>query len=122
MRITENYRGDIDGLRAIAVLAVIAFHFGLLRNGFLGVDVFFVISGFLITRNIAEQVGAGRFSLGDFYARRVRRIVPLTLLVGLVVLPVGVATMLPDDLENLAQSLIACSPGGAAGGCRRCSD
>ena len=75
----KTYRKDIDGLRAIAVIAVIAFHFGLLPNGFLGVDVFFVISGYLITGIIFRELKNNRFSILNFYMRRTRRILPLTL-------------------------------------------
>ena len=70
----RNYRPDIDGLRAIAVLAVIAFHFGCLPNGFLGVDVFLVISGYLITGIIYNELYENRFSVINFYLRRTRRI------------------------------------------------
>ncbi|KZE11435.1 MULTISPECIES: acyltransferase family protein [Sphingomonas] len=71
-----KYREDIDGLRAIAVLLVIAFHCGFARfipGGYVGVDVFFVISGYLITKIIFTDAQAGRFSIWDFYERRVRR-------------------------------------------------
>jgi peptidoglycan/LPS O-acetylase OafA/YrhL len=103
----RNYRNDIDGLRAIAVLAVIVFHFGYLPNGSLGVDVFFVISGYLITGIIFNELSENRFSILNFYHRRTRRIIPLALFISLVALSVGIATMLPDDLENIAQSVIA---------------
>jgi peptidoglycan/LPS O-acetylase OafA/YrhL len=103
----EEYRNDIDGLRAIAVLAVIVFHFGHLPNGYLGVDVFFVISGFLITGIIMKKIEENRFSIVEFYLRRTRRIIPLSLFVSVVALIIGIITMLPDDLENLAQSVIA---------------
>ncbi|EKD27193.1 MAG: hypothetical protein ACD_79C00818G0002 [uncultured bacterium] len=103
----KTYRNDIDGLRAIAVLAVIAFHLGYISNGFLGVDVFFVISGFLITGIIYNEMANNVFSLVNFYLRRIRRIIPLALFISLVSLITGIATMLPDDLENLAQSVIA---------------
>jgi len=86
---------------------VIAFHFGFLPNGFLGVDVFFVISGFLITGIIYRQINENRFSIVDFYLRRIRRIIPLALFVSLIALVIGIPTMLPDDLENLAQSVFA---------------
>ncbi|WP_299879490.1 acyltransferase [uncultured Cocleimonas sp.] len=104
---TKTYRTDIDGLRAIAVFAVIAFHFGILPNGYLGVDVFFVISGYLITGIIVRELNNKRFSVCNFYIRRMRRILPLTLFLTLVSLLIGIAVMLPDDLENLAQSVIA---------------
>jgi peptidoglycan/LPS O-acetylase OafA/YrhL len=102
-----NYRKDIDGLRAIAVLAVILFHFGYLRYGYLGVDVFFVISGYLITGNIYNDTTNGIFSLSGFYIRRVRRIMPLVLLINSIALAIGFFVMLPNDLENLSESVIA---------------
>jgi peptidoglycan/LPS O-acetylase OafA/YrhL len=73
-----NYRKEIDGLRAIAVLPVIFFHAGFdaVSGGYVGVDVFFVISGYLITSQIIADLDAGTFSLAHFYERRVRRIVP----------------------------------------------
>ncbi|MEO6096573.1 MAG: acyltransferase [Fibrobacteria bacterium] len=102
-----KFRKDIDGLRALAVVVVILFHFGILPNGYLGVDVFFVISGYLITGIIFKEIGEGRFSVVRFYVRRIRRIIPLSLFIGVVSLGIGMATMLPDDLENLSQSVIA---------------
>lgn len=103
----KKYRDDIDGLRAIAVIAVIIFHFGFLPAGYLGVDVFFVISGFLITGIIYRGFAIGQFSVRDFYLRRIKRIIPLVLFICLVTLCLGMLFMLPDDLENLAQSVIA---------------
>ena len=102
-----KYRKDIDGLRAIAVVAVIIFHLGFLPFGYLGVDVFFVISGFLITKILFKEVVDGNFSIVKFYLRRIRRIIPLVLFITLVALIIGILTMLPNDLENLAESLIA---------------
>lgn len=100
-------RKDIDGLRALAVLTVVFFHLGWLKFGYLGVDVFFVISGFLIISAMYAQARAGRFSIVRFYLKRVRRILPLVLFAQALTLLVGVAVMLPDDLENLAQSVVA---------------
>jgi peptidoglycan/LPS O-acetylase OafA/YrhL len=106
-RTHSQYRPDIDGLRAIAVGAVILFHGGLLANGFVGVDVFFVISGFLITSIVYKEVTSGTFTLRNFYLRRIRRIIPMALFTSLIALVCGLFTMLPDDLENLSQSVIA---------------
>ena len=103
----REHRKDIDGLRAIAVLSVILFHFGYLANGYLGVDVFFVISGYLITGIIYDELLSGGFSLVRFYLGRTRRILPLALFVTLVSFAIGMQLMLPDDLENLAESVVA---------------
>lgn len=100
-------RADIDGLRAVAVLSTIAFHLGLSRHGYLGVDVFFVISGYLIIGLMHRAALEGTFSIIGFYVRRTRRIVPLVLVAGAVSLGIGLWVMLPDDLENLAQSVLA---------------
>ncbi|MBU6284160.1 acyltransferase, partial [bacterium] len=83
----EGWRSDVDGLRAVAVLAVIVFHLrrDWLPGGFAGVDVFFVISGFLITRAILADLAAGTFSRAEFYRRRVKRISLPMLAVVLVV-------------------------------------
>lgn len=84
--VSRHYRPEIDGLRALAVMPVIVFHLklGVLEGGFLGVDVFFVISGFLITSIILREQAAGRFSFRDFWLRRARRILPVLVTVVLV--------------------------------------
>ncbi len=102
-----RYRKDIDGLRAIAVLAVLFFHLGYLPNGYLGVDVFFAISGFLITKIVYTEALENRFSIRTFYLRRIRRIIPLVLTITFVALLLGLLVMLPNDLENLSQSAFA---------------
>ena len=73
-----KYRAEIDGLRAVAVIPVILFHAGfeIFSGGFVGVDVFFVLSGYLITRLIADEIDLGEFSIIGFYERRARRILP----------------------------------------------
>jgi peptidoglycan/LPS O-acetylase OafA/YrhL len=101
------YRTDIDGLRAIAVTSVILFHLGYITNGYLGVDIFFVISGYLITGIVYNEVVNDKFSVLKFYERRIRRILPLVLFVTFISFLLGITFMLPDDLENLCQSIIA---------------
>ena len=73
-----HFRAEIGGLRAVAVISVVLFHLKVagFQGGFVGVDIFFVISGYLITRNILADLQAGRFSFGQFYMRRTRRIYP----------------------------------------------
>jgi len=106
---STDYRPDIDGLRAIAVLAVIFFHLheSLLPGGFVGVDVFFVISGFLITRNILREIECGAFSLLEFYRRRVKRIAPAMLVVVAVTLLFSQLLMLPEDARSASKSAFA---------------
>jgi len=103
------YRRDIDGLRAVAVLFVIGFHYfpSVFRGGFVGVDVFFVISGFLITSLIHQDVAAGRFSIAEFYGRRIRRIFPALILILLAALVVGFLFMLPDAYRTLGLNTAA---------------
>ena len=109
---TLSFRPDIDGLRAVAVGLVVAYHaFPKLRTGgFIGVDVFFVISGYLITQIILTGLQAGTFSLGAFYQRRVRRIVPALLLVAGDVLPVRLADTAAAELLWLGRSVAWCAP------------
>lgn len=104
-----GYRREIDGLRAVAVLAVVLFHAGVpgFGGGYVGVDVFFVISGYLITRIILNDLANGSFSLGSFYARRARRILPALFLVLAACLPVAWLTLQPTDLADFGQSLLA---------------
>ena len=103
-----HYRPDIDGLRAIAVLAVIVFHArdSLLPGGFVGVDIFFVISGYLISKQIAAEILANKFSLLEFYRRRIRRIMPMMLVVVAVTLTVAVLIMTPEDGRAVAKSAV----------------
>ncbi|MFS2165333.1 acyltransferase family protein [Variovorax sp. Varisp62] len=107
-----KYRPDIDGLRAIAVGSVLAYHAfpSLLPGGFIGVDIFFVISGFLITTILLQSLAAGDFSYGDFYARRIRRIFPALVLVLLATLAFGWYVLLPGEFSQLGKQ----TTGGAA--------
>ena len=104
-----DYRREIDGLRALAVLPVILFHAGFetFRGGFAGVDVFFVISGYLITTIIQEELKLGTFSIVNFYERRARRILPLLFLVMLVCIPFAWSLLFPSEVKNFSQSLVA---------------
>jgi len=105
------YRKEIDGLRAIAVIVVMLFHggFQFFSGGFLGVDVFFVISGFLITSLIFIERQKNSFSLKNFYERRVRRLLPALFLMMLACIPFAILMMQPDDLQNFGQSLVSTS-------------
>jgi peptidoglycan/LPS O-acetylase OafA/YrhL len=103
----KAYRPDIDGLRAIAILSVVAFHAGLpgITGGFVGVDVFFVISGYLITALLyLEFRSTGRVDLKAFYARRIRRLLPALVLMVAVTLILAIWVMYPLDLKRLARS------------------
>ncbi|SDZ94190.1 acyltransferase family protein [Microbulbifer marinus] len=104
-----GYRRDIDGLRAFAVLPVLFAHAGLpgFSGGFVGVDVFFVISGYLITGILLREIGEDRFSLTSFYERRARRILPALFAVLIVSLAVGWFVLPPEPLKELAQSVLA---------------
>jgi peptidoglycan/LPS O-acetylase OafA/YrhL len=104
-----EHRREIDGLRAIAVLSVVLFHgkAAWCPGGFAGVDVFFVISGFLITTIIADQIQSGAFSLLAFYERRVRRILPALFVVNAACLLIGWHWLLPSELQTLAQCSVA---------------
>jgi peptidoglycan/LPS O-acetylase OafA/YrhL len=104
-----KYRPDIDGLRAVAVLAVVTFHAfpTWMKGGFLGVDVFFVISGFLISTIIFENLDRGTFSFSEFYVRRVRRIFPALVVVLLACLGFGWFVLLADELNQLGKHVAA---------------
>jgi peptidoglycan/LPS O-acetylase OafA/YrhL len=106
-----DYRREIDGLRALAVLPVILFHAGFetFSGGFVGVDVFFVISGYLITTIILAELEQGKFSIVNFYERRARRILPALFLVMFVCIPFAWFWLLPSDMKDFSQSLVAVS-------------
>ena len=105
----QPYRPDIDGLRAIAVLCVVIFHaFPLaLRGGFVGVDIFFVISGYLITRIIADDLDKDHFSFAEFYGRRIRRIFPALLVLLCCCTIAGWIFLLPVEFDQLGQHIAA---------------
>jgi peptidoglycan/LPS O-acetylase OafA/YrhL len=104
-----DYRPDVDGLRAVAVIAVVAFHAfpAYFPGGFIGVDVFFVISGFLISTIILKQLRRSTFTVANFYRRRIRRIFPALAIVLLACLLFGWYALLPDELELLGKHVAA---------------
>lgn len=106
-----GYRADIDGLRAVAVGSVLVFHtgVGILNGGFVGVDIFFVISGYLITSILAAELARDRFSIWGFYERRARRILPALAVMMAVTLAIGAVVMLPSDFRDLARAAAATS-------------
>jgi peptidoglycan/LPS O-acetylase OafA/YrhL len=106
-----RYRPDIDGLRALAILPILLLHCGVtrLRGGFVGVDIFFVISGFLITAIMVRDIAEGRFSITRFYRHRIVRILPALLAMMAITLALGCVILLPNQLRDLGRSAAATS-------------
>lgn len=106
---TPKYRSDIDGLRAVAVLSIVFYHLDIkpFSGGFVGVDIFFVISGFLITSIIIRELADGSFSIARFYERRVRRILPALIAVLAATLVAGLILLSPSQLKDLGQATAA---------------
>ncbi|MCP8889294.1 acyltransferase family protein [Sphingomonas faeni] len=106
-----RYRPDIDGLRALAILPILLLHCGVtrLRGGFVGVDIFFVISGFLITAIMVRDIAEARFSILRFYRHRIVRILPALLVMMTVILALGCVILLPNQLRDLGRSAAATS-------------
>ena len=104
-----HHRREVDGLRAIAIVPVLLYHagFGWISGGYVGVDVFFVISGYLITTIILREVEEQRFSMLRFYERRARRILPALFFMLAFCFAVAWASMLPEELQRFGQSLTA---------------
>src|SRR5216684_3272841 len=105
----RTHRKDIDGLRAIAVSLVIAFHaeWTLVRGGFVGVDVFFVISGYLIGSMIIAELRDGKFSVAKFFKRRIARIVPAFIVMMIAILALGWRYDVPQDFRESAAGIVA---------------
>jgi peptidoglycan/LPS O-acetylase OafA/YrhL len=104
-----EHRADIDGLRGVAVSSVVLYHFGtgLVSGGFAGVDIFFVISGFVISRSLLADLEADRFSIGQFYVRRIRRIFPAFAALIVVSFMAAVVILLPSDLVDYGRSVVS---------------
>lgn len=108
MQQTRDYRSDIDGLRAVAILGVLLYHAGVgFPGGYVGVDVFFVISGFLIIGHLHQSFGRGAFSFFGFWERRFRRLIPALMATTFVTAILGYFLLLPADLKDLGGALIA---------------
>lgn len=105
------YRADVDGMRAVAVLAVVGYHYWgqYIPGGFIGVDIFFVISGYLLSAIIVSDVQAGRFTFSGFYERRIRRIFPALFVLLGVATAAGCLLLFPKDLLSYSRSMIAAS-------------
>lgn len=101
------YRKDLDALKGIAIIAVVLFHIGLLKSGYLGVDAFFVINGFLVVPAVISKVATGDFNYFSFLEKKILRLWPLVIIASAVCLLVGFFGMLPDNYENLAESIVA---------------
>lgn len=101
-----DYRPDIDGLRAVAVLSVIIFHINenIIPGGFIGVDIFFVISGYLITQHIFRDLNRNTFSIVEFYRKRIKRIIPAMLVVVALTILIAQFILIPKDAEKVAES------------------
>ena len=106
-----KYRSDIDGLRALAVVPVVLFHVGglgpIARGGFVGVDIFFVISGYLITKIIFENVSHGTYSVAGFYVRRARRILPAAIPVYLFCILMAALFLFPSERRSVVQAAVS---------------
>ena len=102
-----HYRPEIDGLRAFAVLPVILYHAGfkIFSGGYVGVDIFFVISGYLITNIILNEISNGKFKIITFWERRARRILPALFFIMLIIIPFSLLVMMPDDTKQFFESL-----------------
>lgn len=103
----ENRWEYLDSLKGISIIAIILYHLGILRFGYLGVDVFFVISGFLAVPKVMKKIENGKFKYFKYIAERFFRFLPLVLIACTACLLIGFFCMLPDDYENLSESVIA---------------
>ena len=103
----KMYRGDLQSLKGLCIISVVFYHLGLMPYGYLGVDTFFVINGFFILPNLYKSIAEGNFEYYKFLLKRFTRLMPLIIIASFVCLIVGLLGMMPDDYENLCQSIFA---------------
>ena len=103
----NEYRRDLDVFKGIAIIAVVLYHLGILKSGYLAVDLFLVINGFLIIPSVCRQILDGSFKYGAFIKKRTFRLLPIVIIATIASLIGGAWGMLPDHYENLAQSVVA---------------
>ena len=109
MRIDSTYRYDLDLLKGLAIIAVVLYHAGWCKSGYLGVDVFFVLNGYFVVPKVMHEIADGRFHYGRFLEKKLFRLLPLVLLVSGCSLAVGYWGMLPGDYRYLSEEVIASS-------------
>jgi peptidoglycan/LPS O-acetylase OafA/YrhL len=108
--ITQQKNGrnlNIDVLKGLAIIAVVLYHLGWLTYGYLGVDIFFVVNGYFITNSLVKDFEMNNFNYFKFLSKRIIRLAPLVLIAGFVVLVISYFTKLPDDLENVGETVVA---------------
>lgn len=103
----KELRRDIEVIKGIAIIAVVFFHLGVLKSGYLGVDAFFVINGFFLIPPLYKNISEGHFSFWGFLKKRILRLLPLIVVASIICIIVGYIGMLPDDYENLCQTIVA---------------
>lgn len=104
---TKSYRKDLDVIKGMAIIAVILFHLGIVKSGYLGVDAFLVINGFLIIPSVFRNIVSRNFSFVKFLKKRILRLWPMVIVATFVCLLIGYIGMLPDDYENIGESVVA---------------
>ena len=103
----KEHRKDLDLLKGISIIAVVLYHLGILPYGYLGVDTFLVINGFLIIPSAVKSLAKGNYALSTWLIRRMSRFLPIVIIASVVCLLIGYFVMIPDDYENLSQSTFA---------------
>lgn len=109
LQLVQSRRNDLDVIKGISIIAVILYHMGILKSGYLGVDVFFVLGGFFIMPSVVGQICSNEFRWFQFIMKRIMRLLSAVLAASAVCLFIGFIFYLPDDYENVAESVVASS-------------